>query len=52
MLRLLTLAKRIVEAHGGGIEITSSVGKGTRARVWIPAKAPIASPDRSRTSAG
>ena len=36
----LTLAKRIVEAHGGTIEITSSVGKGTRARVWIPAKAP------------
>jgi two-component system OmpR family sensor kinase len=33
----LTLAKRIVEAHGGAIEITSSVGKGTRARVCLPA---------------
>jgi signal transduction histidine kinase len=32
----LTLAKRIVEAHGGTIEITSSVGKGTRARVTVP----------------
>jgi signal transduction histidine kinase len=33
----LTLAKRIVEAHGGTIEITSSVGTGTRARVSVPA---------------
>lgn len=32
----LTLAKRIMEAHGGAIEITSATGKGTRARVWIP----------------
>jgi signal transduction histidine kinase len=32
----LTLAKRIVEAHGGVIELTSAVGKGTRARVSIP----------------
>ena len=33
----LTLAKRIVEAHGGTIDITSSLGKGTRARVAVPA---------------
>jgi signal transduction histidine kinase len=33
----LTLAKRIVEAHGGGIEITSSIGTGTRARISVPA---------------
>jgi signal transduction histidine kinase len=32
----LTLAKRIVEAHGGTIEITSAVGQGTRARVAVP----------------
>lgn len=32
----LTLAKRIVEAHGGTIAITSSVGKGTRAQVLVP----------------
>ena len=35
----LTLAKRIVEAHGGAIEITSAVGKGTRARVRVPTPA-------------
>lgn len=35
----LTLAKRIVEAHGGAIEVTSSAGKGTRARVSVPALA-------------
>ena len=33
----LTLAKRIVEAHRGTIEITSAAGKGTRARVILPA---------------
>ena len=33
----LTLAKRIVEAHGGAIEVTSAVGRGTRARVSVPA---------------
>jgi len=32
----LTLAKRIVEAHHGSIEITSSAGTGTRAIVTIP----------------
>jgi signal transduction histidine kinase len=33
----LTLAKRIVEAHGAAIEVTSAVGKGTRARISLPA---------------
>lgn len=33
----LTLAKKIVEAHGGTIAITSSAGNGTRARVVVPA---------------
>lgn len=32
----LTLAKRIVEAHGGAIDITSGTDKGTRATVTIP----------------
>ncbi|MBV8759865.1 MAG: HAMP domain-containing histidine kinase [Deltaproteobacteria bacterium] len=31
----LTLAKRIVEAHGGTIDITSAAGKGTQVRVAI-----------------
>jgi signal transduction histidine kinase len=33
----LTLAKRIVEAHGGAIEVTSTVNIGTTVRVSIPA---------------
>jgi two-component system, OmpR family, sensor kinase len=33
----LTLAKRIVEAHGGAIEATSTVNVGTTVRVTIPA---------------
>jgi signal transduction histidine kinase len=33
----LTLAKRIVEAHGGSIAIESAVGSGTTARVVLPA---------------
>jgi signal transduction histidine kinase len=32
----LTLAKRIVEAHGGTIDVASDVGKGTTVRVTIP----------------
>jgi signal transduction histidine kinase len=32
----LALAKRIVEAHGGLLEIESELGHGTTARVWLP----------------
>ncbi len=38
----LTLAKRIVEAHGGRIELASAPGAGTTARVALPARAPAA----------
>lgn len=37
----LTLAKRIVEAHGGAIDVTSTLNVGTSVRVTIPAE-----PDR------
>jgi signal transduction histidine kinase len=32
----LALAERIVHAHGGTIELTSQVGKGTTARILLP----------------
>ena len=33
----LTLAKRIVEAHGGTIDVTSTLNVGTTVRVSVPA---------------
>jgi signal transduction histidine kinase len=37
----LTLAKRIVEAHGGTIEVTSAAGEGTSVRVVVPGSAHV-----------
>lgn len=34
----LALARRIVEAHGGHIALESEIGRGTVARVWLPAR--------------
>jgi signal transduction histidine kinase len=36
----LSLARRMVEAHGGHIDVTSVVGKGTQFRVQLPVKSP------------
>lgn len=36
----LALARQAVEQHGGSLELTSSVGHGTVARVRLPARAP------------
>jgi two-component system, OmpR family, sensor kinase len=35
----LTLAKRIIEAHGGGIEVESAVGRGSTFRAYLPLSA-------------
>ncbi len=32
----LALCERLVRAQGGQIELRSEVGRGTRARIWIP----------------
>jgi two-component system OmpR family sensor kinase len=34
----LTLAQRIVDAHEGRIELSSELGRGTLAKVWLPAE--------------
>ena len=46
----LSIARSIVEMHGGRISIASTVGKGTRVEVWLPRepKHP-ATPDASET---
>ena len=38
----LALTKQILEQHGGGIELSSEVGKGTIVRLRLPAGAPTA----------
>jgi PAS domain S-box-containing protein len=32
----LSLVKQILDYHGGGIDVTSDTGKGTRATLWLP----------------
>jgi PAS domain S-box-containing protein len=32
----LAICRNIVDAHGGDIQLTSEVGKGTTARLWLP----------------
>ena len=32
----LAIVQRIMERHGGGLEITSEKRRGTRARLWLP----------------
>jgi two-component system, OmpR family, sensor kinase len=41
----LALAKRIVDAHGGSIELTSAPNEGTRARVRLPIASEMAEGD-------
>ncbi len=46
----LTLAKRILEAHGGNIEVESVAGKGSTFRAWLPMP-PTGVPFSARASA-
>jgi len=32
----LPIVKQIMEGHGGGVEIESRVGEGTRVVLWLP----------------
>lgn len=40
----LPTAKRLIEAHGGRIDVHSEPGKGTSFTIWLPAKAETAPP--------
>lgn len=45
----LAIAKAIVEAHGGGIELKSRAGRGSEFVFWVPLAAAPAPPSRSRS---
>lgn len=47
----LAISKNIVDRHGGRIEVTSELGSGTTARVWLPS-VPITSPIYQGTHIG
>ena len=47
----LSLARRIVENHGGRIEVESKVGEGTEIRVWLPLEGPQAAPPPAQVPA-
>jgi signal transduction histidine kinase len=36
----LALVKKIVEDHGGGVELASAPGEGTRVTLWLPCDDP------------
>lgn len=36
----LPVVKKIAEEHGGGVEISSEIGRGTRVTLWLPLTAP------------
>ncbi|ROR32713.1 ATP-binding protein [Inmirania thermothiophila] len=40
----LSISYGIVEKHGGRIDVESTVGRGTRFRVWIPVRRPVRGP--------
>ena len=49
----LVIARRLVEAHGGSLDITSAAGSGTTVSVWLPrseAAAPPAADTAPRTT--
>ncbi len=37
----LSIVKQVVEQHGGGIEVDSKSGRGTRMLVWLPLPVPL-----------
>jgi signal transduction histidine kinase len=48
----LSVSRRIVEAHGGRMEVTSREGQGTTFRVWLPPMMPSDAPAPGALRAG
>src|SRR5581483_5341318 len=47
----LSIARQIVDSHGGRIAVTSDAAQGTEFRVWLPAAAPNTVPVQAPTVA-
>ena len=47
----LSVVRDVARSHGGGIEVDSVVGRGTRVRVWLPPTAEVSVPAEVAVSA-
>ena len=46
----LSVVREVARSHGGGIQVETAPGRGTRVRVWLPASVPNAPVDKATST--